>query len=61
MATTEVAPEKPDSTTDMQTSVDETCVACAHPWSAHDVISARYCTATVAGALTRGCVCPIRS
>ncbi len=34
------------------------CVACPHPSSEHDPISARYCTATVAGALPRGCICP---
>lgn len=36
----------------------DACVACAHPWTAHDVISARFCTATVAAGLLRGCVCP---
>ncbi len=34
------------------------CVACPHPSSEHDPISARFCTATVAGALPRGCICP---
>lgn len=33
------------------------CAACSHPWTAHDGIAARFCTATVAGKFTRGCVC----
>jgi hypothetical protein len=30
---------------------------CGHLDSAHDVIAARFCAATQAGALTRGCIC----
>jgi hypothetical protein len=37
--------------------VDAGCAACAHPWTAHDVIAARFCNATVAGHYERGCVC----
>jgi hypothetical protein len=33
------------------------CAVCAHAWTEHDVIAARYCTATVAGKYNRGCVC----
>ena len=44
--------------TDDPLATDEVCHMCTHPRSAHDVISARYCAATAAGALTRGCVCP---
>lgn len=33
------------------------CAVCPHPWAFHDRIAARYCTATVAGAFSRGCVC----
>ena len=33
------------------------CAACPHPWTTHDAIAARYCTATVAGKFSRGCVC----
>ena len=43
---------------DQPQDADDACQACTHPWSAHDVISARFCTATVALALARGCVCP---
>jgi hypothetical protein len=33
------------------------CAVCAHVWAEHDVIAARYCTATAAGKFERGCVC----
>lgn len=33
------------------------CAVCAHVWTEHDAIAARYCTATVAGEFDRGCVC----
>lgn len=34
------------------------CAVCPHPWSAHDRIGVRFCTATRAsGATDRGCVC----
>lgn len=34
------------------------CEMCPHALSAHDAISLRFCAATRAAALTRGCVCP---
>jgi hypothetical protein len=52
--------ETPATATDRNAAVERTCQACAHPWESHDVISTRYCQATIAGALTRGCVCPAR-
>jgi hypothetical protein len=33
------------------------CV-CGHPQAQHDAVAARYCGATIAGSLTRRCVCP---
>jgi hypothetical protein len=33
------------------------CAVCPHPGEFHDRIAARYCTATVAGKFSRGCVC----
>jgi hypothetical protein len=33
------------------------CAVCPHPWTFHDQIAARYCTATVQGKFNRGCVC----
>lgn len=35
----------------------QTCAACPHPWDEHDTIASRFCTATIAGAFSRGCVC----
>jgi hypothetical protein len=34
------------------------CAVCPHPLAAHDAISRRFCQATQAHAMTRGCVCP---
>lgn len=34
-----------------------TCDACEHPLDAHDEIGRRFCSATVAAALSRGCIC----
>jgi hypothetical protein len=36
---------------------DLTCAVCPHEWDAHDPIGIRFCSATVAGQLHRGCVC----
>jgi len=33
------------------------CLACAHGLADHDPIGARFCRATSAGALSRGCIC----
>ncbi|MGH3850988.1 MAG: RGCVC family protein, partial [Pseudonocardiaceae bacterium] len=46
-----------DSETDTGDRDGVTCTVCPHPWDAHDRIGVRYCAATVAGALSRGCVC----
>jgi hypothetical protein len=34
-----------------------TCDVCPHETGSHDPISRRYCAATLATALTRGCIC----
>ena len=34
------------------------CAACPHALADHDRISLRFCQATQASAMTRGCVCP---
>lgn len=34
------------------------CETCPHPWSSHDRISIRFCTATMASGNSRGCACP---
>jgi hypothetical protein len=43
-----------------RTVVEETgaCAVCPHPVASHDAISLRFCHATQAAAVTRGCVCP---
>ncbi|MGY1835649.1 RGCVC family protein [Blastococcus sp. SYSU DS0510] len=33
------------------------CGACPHPRADHDAIAARFCSATVDGAIARGCAC----
>ncbi|XVV07602.1 RGCVC family protein [Actinosynnema sp. CA-248983] len=33
------------------------CPACAHPADAHDPLARRFCAATRAGGLHRGCLC----
>lgn len=33
------------------------CPVCPHPANAHDPIARRFCSATEAGALSRGCLC----
>jgi hypothetical protein len=35
----------------------EGCDVCAHPLNEHDRIARRYCIATFANAITRGCIC----
>jgi hypothetical protein len=37
---------------------EQACDACPHPHAAHDVISARFCSATLTNAIARGCICP---
>lgn len=37
-------------------SVEEPCL-CGHKQDEHDPLAARYCQATIAGALERGCMC----
>jgi hypothetical protein len=37
--------------------VTDACAVCPHPWTFHDRIAAGYCTATIAGQSSRGCVC----
>jgi hypothetical protein len=41
-------------------SVEESavCAVCPHELAQHDRISLRFCHATQASAVTRGCVCP---
>jgi hypothetical protein len=36
------------------------CETCPHPWSSHDRISIRFCTATKVSGDSRRCVCPAK-
>jgi hypothetical protein len=35
----------------------DVCDVCGHPTASHDRIALRFCAATQAGALSRGCLC----
>lgn len=41
----------------VEVATDLRCEACPHPAADHDAIALRFCRATVAAALERGCVC----
>jgi hypothetical protein len=43
--------------TDAVPADDAECPACPHPLAQHDPIAVRFCRATSAAALSRGCVC----
>jgi hypothetical protein len=36
---------------------EDKCAACSHAWAKHDALGVRYCTATTASSLSRGCIC----
>ena len=55
MPTTELKPPVAEPSTGDRTCL--TCAVCPHAWDTHDPIGIRYCSATVAGGLHRGCVC----
>lgn len=55
MPTTGMTPAT--SETDAGDRAGLTCAVCPHPQDSHDRIGLRYCAATAAGALRRGCVC----
>ena len=59
MVTSDVTlePTAAKNDTEAETTADEACSVCGHPARAHDAIGTRFCAATMAGALTRGCVC----
>ncbi|MDL5159682.1 RGCVC family protein [Actinomycetospora termitidis] len=38
-------------------TTDPTCAMCPHPWSEHDALGRRFCTATQVGVWSRGCIC----
>jgi hypothetical protein len=50
------APQLTPTTGD--TARDQRCAVCEHDLADHGPISHRYCRATQAHALSRGCICP---
>lgn len=42
---------------DVDTDLKQRCAVCEHDTADHDVIGTRFCEATQAHALTRGCIC----
>ena len=59
MHVADVTPEIDDEATDLRPENEEKCSACAHPRDAHDAIGTRFCRATIAGGLARGCACGV--
>lgn len=59
MPTTQAGPDISETNAHGQTGA--ACAACSHVWSSHDQIAARFCTATVVGKYSRGCVCTSES
>lgn len=40
---------------------NDSCPVCPHPTGNHDSLGRRYCAATAAGTLDRGCICANRT
>nr|CTQ98361.1 hypothetical protein [Kibdelosporangium sp. MJ126-NF4] len=57
----ETARPTADQRSEMDIQGDVICASCPHPWSSHDRIAVRYCTATATAtgghSHSRGCVC----
>lgn len=57
-------PTQLDVVTDTDSAAAEpspACLACGHDVADHDAIGSRYCRATEAQALARGCICRPRT
>ncbi|WP_433261352.1 RGCVC family protein [Actinosynnema sp. CS-041913] len=46
---------------DAARQAERSCPACPHPADAHDPLARRFCAATRAGGLHRGCLCSAES
>jgi hypothetical protein len=57
MTTIDVASVMHEKASDSDDAAAARCPACVHPVDAHDVIATRFCAATTARALARGCAC----
>ncbi len=49
--------DEPITTTGPEVTTVATCDMCVHPLDDHDRVARRYCAATSANAMDRGCVC----
>jgi len=50
--------ERPEADT-RRSSDDPRCDVCPHPAADHDAIGLRFCRATLAAAIDRGCACHV--
>jgi hypothetical protein len=57
MTTNSAAPVMHAQPSDPDQESAATCPACVHPVEAHDVIATRFCAATLARSMDRGCAC----
>jgi hypothetical protein len=53
----ELAPAMPGAASGPEDGAPAGCPACTHPVEVHDTTATRFCAATTARALARGCVC----
>jgi hypothetical protein len=60
MSTPGAVRQEADGFPDLEVVDMATCPACPHPLVTHDAIGTRFCRATIARALRRGCTCPAR-
>ena len=59
-ATPPAVSQQADGATDLDVIDVVTCQGCPHPVATHDAVDTRFCRATIARALTRGCTCRTR-
>ncbi|MDT0348962.1 RGCVC family protein [Pseudonocardia charpentierae] len=57
MITNNAAPVMHAQTSDHEQVGAATCPACVHLVDSHDVIATRFCAATLARSMDRGCAC----
>jgi hypothetical protein len=57
MSTDVITPTQSTTSLDPSAVAAPKCSACPHDLDQHDRISLRYCSATTAATMTRGCIC----
>ncbi|MFE0025842.1 RGCVC family protein [Amycolatopsis sp. NPDC059021] len=50
-----------EHTMNTRPSIEDGCPSCPHPESTHDATAKRFCRATAASGLARGCICRTES